>query len=107
MSLRTMRQIVDTLATEVRARPSPTEFELAYQARIAIERMKFAVRLTEKFATPCSSVLEANILLLEAVGRLEEADRHFQSRFRSVITQDSEALQNGFGIQDQTGGPRP
>jgi len=83
-----------------------TEFESACQSRIAIETMKFAIRPTEKFAAPPSAVREANLVLLEAVGRLEEADRHFQSRSRSMKKQDSEALHYGHGIQEQTGGSR-
>ena len=30
--------------------PTPTEFEMAYQARVAIGRIRFAIKHTEQFA---------------------------------------------------------
>ena len=39
MSSETMQQIVDVIEAEIRSRPSAIEFEMAYQARIAIDRL--------------------------------------------------------------------
>lgn len=39
-----MRQIVETIEADVQSRPSAIEFEMAYQARVAIDRIRFAVR---------------------------------------------------------------
>ena len=39
-----MRQIVETIEADVQSRPSAIEFEMAYQARVAIDRIKFAIR---------------------------------------------------------------
>ena len=36
-------QILDMIETQVRSRPSAFEFEMAYQARVAIDRIKFAI----------------------------------------------------------------
>jgi hypothetical protein len=57
------------------------EYEMAYQARIAIDRIRFAIRQTEQFARHSDEAREASLQLLDALDRLETADRHFQSRF--------------------------
>lgn len=76
-----MGQILQTIKSEVRSRPSAMEYEMAYQARIAIDRMRFAIRQTEQFARHSDPAREASLQLVDALDRLEAADRHFQSRF--------------------------
>ena len=80
-----MHQIVETIEAEVRARPSPVEFEMAYRARVAIDRIKFAIKHTEQFATPCIHMREAGLQLLDALERLESLDRRFQVRSRMAM----------------------
>jgi hypothetical protein len=82
MSSETMHQIIEIIEAEVRARPSAIEFEMAYQARIAIDRIRFAIKHTEQFAKPCIHVREAGLQLLDALERLESLDRRFQIRSR-------------------------
>jgi hypothetical protein len=77
-----MRQIVATIEADVQSRPSPMEFEMAYQARVAIDRIKFAIRHTEQFAKPCDATREAGMQLLDALQRLESLDHCFQARSR-------------------------
>ena len=79
-----------------RSSPSAAEFELAYQVRIAIDRIRFAIRHTEQFASPCLHVCEANLQLLDALERLESLDRRFQIRSRTG--------RNGHGSDDQRRG---
>ena len=76
-----MHHIVETIG-ELRSRPSAMEFEMAYQARIAIDRIKFATRHTEQFAKPCIHMREVGLQLLDALERLEFLDRRFQMRSR-------------------------
>jgi hypothetical protein len=85
MSSETMHQIVEIIEAEVRSRPSAVEFEMAYQARIAIDRIKFAIRHTEQFSKPCIHMREAGLQLLDALERLESLDRRFQIRSRYPI----------------------
>ena len=80
-----MHQIIETIEAEVRSRPSPIEFEMAYQARVAIDRIKFAIKHTEQFARPCIHMREASLQLLEALERLESLDRRFQTRSRHAM----------------------
>ena len=82
MSSEVMNQIVETIEAGVKLRPSPLEFEMAYQARVAIDRIKFAIRHTEQFAKPCVHMREAGLQLLDALDRLESLDRRFQTRSR-------------------------
>jgi hypothetical protein len=78
-----MHQILETTEAEVRSRPSSIDFEMAYQARVAIERIRFAIKHIEHFASPCPHLREANLQLLDALDRLETADRRFQIRSMS------------------------
>jgi hypothetical protein len=82
MSSGIMHQIVEALEAEVQTRPSPIEFEMAYQARVAIDRIKFAIKHTEQFARPCDTMREVGMQLLDALERLESLDRRFQARSR-------------------------
>jgi hypothetical protein len=77
-----LRRTVQPIETEVQSRPSAAEFEMAYQARVAIDRIKFAIRHTEQFGRPCETMREASLQLLDALERLEALDRRFQVRSR-------------------------
>jgi len=75
-----MRQIVETIEADVQSRPSAIEFEMAYQARVAIDRIKFAIMHADQFGKPCDAMREAGMQLLDALQRLESLDRRFQAR---------------------------
>jgi len=77
-----MHQILESVEAEVRSRPSAIEFEMAYQARIAIDRIKFAIKHAEQFSKPCIPMRDASLQLLDALERLESVDRRFQLRSR-------------------------
>ena len=78
-----MHQVVGLIEAEVRSRPSAIEFEMAYQARVAIDRIKFAIKHTEQFSERCIHMREAGLQLLDALERLESLDRRFQARSRT------------------------
>ena len=82
MSLEIMRQIIETIQTDAMSRPSALEFEMAYQVRVAIDRIKFAIRHADQFGKPCDAMREAGMQLLDALQRLESLDRRFQARSR-------------------------
>jgi hypothetical protein len=79
MNSEIMHQIVEMMESEAHSRPSPIEFEMAYQARVAIDRIRFAVKHAEQFSKPCDQMREASLHLLEALDRLECLDRRFQA----------------------------
>jgi hypothetical protein len=66
----------------------PTEFELAYQVRVAMDCIRFAIRATEQSVEEPNEIREAslrqeaNLQLLDALNRLQSAERRFQVRFR-------------------------
>jgi hypothetical protein len=70
------------------------EFEMAYQARIAIERIKSAIKQTELAAGRAEQVREAGMHLLEALDRLESVERRFQQRSRHRVA-DRNPQQDG------------
>ena len=84
-------QILETLRGEC-SRPSSLEFEMAYQVRIAIDRIRFAIRHTEHLAQPCPHLCEANLELLDALERLQSVDRRFQKRSRIPTDRNGAAV---------------
>jgi hypothetical protein len=91
MSSEIMHQILATIEAEVRSRPSAIEFEMAYQARIAIDRIKFAIKHAEQFSKPCIQMRKAGLQLLDALERLESLDRRFQIRSRAAADRNGVA----------------
>jgi hypothetical protein len=79
-----IEEVVSLLEAEIRSRPSPGELEMAYQIRVAIDRIRFAIKATERSAKERSEVQQASLELLEALDRLQSADRSFQARFSST-----------------------
>ncbi len=77
-----MREVLKVIETEAESRPSAFEYELAYQARVAIERIRFAIKHTEQFCPRSNPLREAGIQLLDALERLETVERRFQHRSR-------------------------
>lgn len=67
---------------DVQSWPTAMEFELAYQARVAMDRIRFAIRQGEQFAPRTDQTHETNLQLLDALQRLETAERHFQEQSR-------------------------
>ena len=84
MSSETMRQILQMIEEEVNSRPSAIEFEMAYQIRVAIDRIRFAIKHSERFPQPRDGACDANLQLLEALERLERVERRFQERSQFV-----------------------
>ena len=80
-------QIVGAIETEVQTQPSPIDFEMAYQARVVMDRIKFAIKHTEQFARPCDTMRAVGMQLLDALERLEALDRRFQARSRRADLQ--------------------
>ena len=77
-----MHQIADAIGDQGETRPSPIEFEMAYQTRVVIDRIKFAIKHMEQFARLCDTRREVGMQLLDALQRLEALDRRFQERSR-------------------------
>jgi|SRR5579872_1263128 len=83
MSSEMMQEVVEMIEAAAQFRPTSSEYELAYQVRVAIDRIRFAIRHTEKFAPNTEYMREAGLQLLDALDRLESAERRFQRRFRA------------------------
>jgi hypothetical protein len=80
MSLEKVSEIVSAIGDGLHIYPTPAEFEMAYQARVAIDRIRFAISQNEKSASSCDQIREANLQLLDALDRLETVERKFQIR---------------------------
>ena len=66
MTTKSMYQLLEIIEEEVRSRPSAIEFEMAYQARVVVDRIKFAIRQVEQHANsrrfPHPSALESDMI---------------------------------------------
>jgi len=49
MNSQLVREVLDMIEADVRSKPSAAEFEMAYQARVAIDRIRFVIKHTEQF----------------------------------------------------------
>lgn len=81
MSSEFMNQVLQTVEAGLRMPPSALDFEMAYQNRVALDRIRFAIKAAEPFARHSGELRELTLQLMDALDRLESADRHFQSRF--------------------------
>jgi len=57
--------------------------DVDFDARAAIDRIRFAIKHTEQFGPRSDQIREAGLQLLDALQRLEMVDRRFQERSRS------------------------
>ena len=63
MASETMHRIVELIESSAQSRPSPIEFEMAYQLRVAMDRIRFAIKHTEQFGPHTDKMWEAGIQL--------------------------------------------
>ena len=52
-------ELFEVIEARSPARPTPMEFEMAYQARVAIDRIRFAIKHTEQFVFERDRLLKA------------------------------------------------
>jgi hypothetical protein len=83
------------------AGPTPMEFEMAYQARVAMDRIRFAIKHNEQFGPQSEPMREAALQLLDALQRLEMVDRRFQTRCRMPLGKDAGGDRSTRGTHDE------
>ena len=64
------------------------EFELAYQSRVAMDRIRFAIRTSEQLPLDPTQLREAATQLLDALDRLQGTERRFQRKYRASAGSD-------------------
>ena len=77
-----MKTQILEIEAEIQSRPAPFEFQMAYTIRVAIDRIRFAIKQIDPPNGSADLVREATIQLLDALDRLEYLDRCFQCRSR-------------------------
>jgi hypothetical protein len=105
MSSNIMHEIIEMMESEAHSRPTPMEYEMAYQARVAMDRIRFAIKHGEQFSQPSEQMREACLQLLEAFERLEYLDRRFQVRSRIKATLRSHTHANQDDVSGQSRRP--
>lgn len=91
-----MDQIQEIIDAKAQMQTTAMEFELAYQARVAMDRIRFAIKHTEQFAPHTEPMQEAGLQLLDALQRLETAERRFQQRSRITAEPTIGSFARGF-----------
>ena len=93
------KEVFSLIEAKIRCTASPIEFEMAYQARVAIEKIRFAVKQTGQLGPRTGQMQEVEFQLLDALQRLENIDRRFQQCSGSGSVSEYEnppaALQRG------------
>jgi hypothetical protein len=79
------RKVFSMVERDLQSRPPTIEFEMAYQARVAADRIRFVVRQIDEPARHCDQLREASMQLLDALDRLEAAERRFQDCWRNPV----------------------
>jgi|SRR5215469_14223391 len=77
------QKVYSMVSSELQSRPMVVDFEMAYQARVASDRIRFAIRQLEASSTHSEDLQEVGMQLLDALDRLQAADRTFQRLCRS------------------------
>jgi hypothetical protein len=77
-------KILALIGAQSDAQPTAMEFEMAYQARVAIDRVRFAIKHMEQFGPHTDQMRDAGFQLLDALQRLETVDRRFRTKSRAV-----------------------
>jgi hypothetical protein len=97
MSSEVVREVLQMIDAKAESRPMPMEFELAYQARVAMDRIRFAIKYTEQFAPETDPMREVGLQLLDALERLETAERRFQewSRLQRLQVRTTSQYRDG------------
>ena len=80
MSSEAMHEFLQTVEAEVQSRPTPTEFEMAYQARVAIDRIRFAIKHTEQFGPRTDQMRETGLQLRDFKEQHRQRYRERQPR---------------------------
>ena len=82
MRTEALKDAVSMIETNAQSRPSAAEFEMAYQVRVAMDRIRFVIRVVEMSSFPPDLNTEAVTQLADALDRLDAAERRFQDRWR-------------------------
>jgi len=81
MTAKFAEKVVAELTRFAQSTTKPLEFEMAYQAKVASDRIRFAVRHIDRYQNHSNELREVNLQLLDALDRLESAERKFQACF--------------------------
>jgi hypothetical protein len=84
MSSEIMHQIIEIIEDELNSQPSAIEFEMAYQVRVAMDRIRFAIKQAEQAGGRAEQSREVGMQLLDPLDRLESVERRFQQRSRGT-----------------------
>jgi hypothetical protein len=80
MTAKFIEDVMAELTLVAQAAPNSIEFEMAYQARVACDRIRFAIKSVEALSSGAVACTEPCLQLLDALQRLENVERRVQRR---------------------------
>jgi hypothetical protein len=80
MTAKFIEEVMAELTLVAQSAPSSIEFEMAYQARVACDRIRFAINSVESLSPRAGACTESCLQLMDALQRLENVERRFQRR---------------------------
>jgi hypothetical protein len=89
-------ELVSEVALQHDEATRPDGFELAYQVLVAIDCIRFSIKLTEQSGEEPNDLRQANLReeasfhLLDALDRLQSAEANFQEQFRPQLPNNLE-----------------
>lgn len=100
MTLEAIQQVLQTIQSAANSKPSAIEFEMAYQARVAADRIRSSIKQLETLSGHNGDSREVSFQLLDALQRLDVVDRRFQARSGTSLESSFTAMHavpNGAG----------
>lgn len=85
------RKVYSMLNNGIGTESASVSFEMAYQARVASDRIRFAIRQIDMADGDADVLREANRQLLDALDRLQSAEGRFQESFRGTLNAEAES----------------
>ena len=82
MTAKPFARLLSIINGQNTAHLAPVHFELAYQARLSVEKIKFVIKQLDS-SNQDARTQESILQLLDVLDRLQSADQHFQDQFRS------------------------
>jgi hypothetical protein len=87
------KEVFSIVERKIASDRSSIDFEMAYQIRVANEKIRFAIKAIDAISP--GKVSEVSLQLLDALDRLENVDRRFQDRTRLQRRHDLQSDNNG------------
>ena len=82
-------EFVAMIEANAETRVCASEYEMAYQVRVALAQIRFAIKALDSTQDETGQLHHAAMQLLDAYDRLQSAEQNFQIRWRETKAKDT------------------